>query len=88
MKTIVQSSFAERTGRALGRTWWKFTRLERKACGWLAAQGLPPGVAKVLPLIFRLAVLGALLYATFWLGCSVRIHCRCRLGSTTGPPSV
>lgn len=66
MKTIAQASFAERAGRALGRAWRGFLRLERNARAWLTARGLPPGIAKALLLILRFAVLGAALYAAFW----------------------
>ena len=67
MKTIAQASFAERAGRALGRAWRGFLRLERNARAWLTARGLPPGIAKALLLILRFAVLGAVLYAAFWV---------------------
>jgi hypothetical protein len=66
-KPAVPAAFAERIGRTLGRTWRGVLRLERNACAWLMAQGLPAGIAKALPLIFRLAVLGVVLYAAFWL---------------------
>jgi hypothetical protein len=60
-------SFAERAGRALGRAWRGFLRRERSACEWLVSQGLPPGIAKTLLLILRLAVLGVVLYVAFWV---------------------
>ena len=67
MKRTAPNSFAERAGRALGRAWRGFLRRERSACEWLVSQGLPPGIAKALLLIFRFAVLGVALYAAFWL---------------------
>jgi hypothetical protein len=67
MKHTASNSFAERAGRALGRAWRGFLRRERSACGWLVSQGLPPGIAKALLLILRFAVLGAVLYAAFWV---------------------
>ena len=67
MKYTAPNSFAERAGRALGRAWRGFLRRERSACEWLVSQGLPPGIAKALLLIFRFAVLGGLLYVGFWL---------------------
>jgi hypothetical protein len=61
------NSFAERAGRTLGRMWRGFLRRERSACGWLVSQGLPPGIARALLLMLRLAVLGVALYVAFWL---------------------
>jgi hypothetical protein len=59
-------TFAERLGRMLGRAGRGVLRLEEKAGEWLATQGIPPGIAKVLPLLLRFAVLGVALYAAFW----------------------
>ena len=67
MKPSTQTSFAERTGRTLGRVWRGFARLDREACGWLAVQGLPVALAKTVLWVIKLAVLGALLYIAFWL---------------------
>ncbi len=67
MKPSAQTTFAERVGRTLGRMWWGFVRLERKAHGWLVAQGWAPGVAKAALLVSKLVVLGVFFYATFWL---------------------
>ncbi|MBV59809.1 MAG: hypothetical protein CMH65_00740 [Nevskiales bacterium] len=67
MKPATQTTFAERAGRTLGRMWRGFVRLDRKACGWLVAQGLPVGLAKAFLWIVKLAVLGVLLYSAFWL---------------------
>jgi hypothetical protein len=51
----------------LARLWSGFVRLDRKACGWLVAQGLPAGLAKTILWVVKLAVLGVLLYFAFWL---------------------
>jgi fatty acid desaturase len=67
MKTTAQTTFVERVGRSLGRLWRGGVRLERKARGWLVAQGLAPGVAKTALLVAKLVALGLLLYAAFWL---------------------
>ena len=67
MNPATQTTFAERAGRTLGRMWRGFVRLDRKACGWLVAQGLPVGLAKAFLWIVKLAVLGVLLYSAFWL---------------------
>jgi hypothetical protein len=67
MKRTAPNSFAERAGRTLGRMWRGFLRRERSACEWLTAQGLPPGIARALLLIVRLAVLGVALYVAFWV---------------------
>jgi len=67
MKPSTQTTFSELTGRTLGRMWRGFARLDRKAGGWLAAQGMPLALAKALLWGVKLAVLGVLLYAAFWL---------------------
>ena len=67
MKTTAQTTFAERAGRSLGRLWRGGVWLERKARGWLVAQGLAPGVAKMALLVVKLVAFGLLLYAAFWL---------------------
>lgn len=67
MKTAAQTTLAERVGRTLGRLWRGLMHLDRKANGWLVAQGLAPGVAKASLLLVKLAALGLLLYAAFWL---------------------
>ena len=63
MKTTAQTTFAERAGRSLGSLWRWGVRLERKARGWLVAQGLAPGVAKMALLVVKLVAFGLLLYA-------------------------
>ena len=67
MKSAAQITFAERVGRALGRQWRSCVRLDREANGWLLAQGLAPRVAKAALLVAKLAAIGLLVYAAFWL---------------------
>jgi len=67
MKPSAQTYFAERIGRTLGRIWRSCARLDRNACVWRVAQGLPVTVAKAPLWIVKLAVFGVLLYAAFWL---------------------
>ncbi|WP_080745397.1 DUF3742 family protein [Cupriavidus necator] len=67
MKPIVQTTFAERVGRTLGRLWQRCVRLDRKATNWLVARGSAPGVAMALLMALKLAALGVLLYTTLWL---------------------
>ena len=67
MKPAAQTTFAERAGRTLGRMWRGFVRLDRKAHGWLVAQGWAPAVASAALLVIKLVVLGVLFYAAFWL---------------------
>jgi hypothetical protein len=67
MKTLAQPSFAERIGRALGRTWRSFMRLERKAKGWLVAQGMNATLATGVLWVVRIALLGFVLYGAFWV---------------------
>lgn len=66
MKTAAQTTFAERLGRTLGRA-WRTARLDRRAQGWLLAQGWAPGIAKAALLAVKLAAIGVLLYTAFWL---------------------
>lgn len=42
-------------------------RLDRRAQGWLLAQGWAPGIAKAALLAVKLAAIGVLLYTAFWL---------------------
>lgn len=67
MKTAAQTTFAERLGRTLGRTWRGCARLDRRAQDWLRAKGLAPGAAQAASLTVRLAALAMLLYSVFWL---------------------
>lgn len=67
MKTAAQTTFAERLGRTMGRTWRSCARLDRRAQGWLLARGWAPGIAKAALLAVKLAAIGVLLYTAFWL---------------------
>ena len=67
MKTASQTTFADRLGRTLGRAWRSCARLDRRAQGWLLAQGWAPGIAKAALLAVKLAAIGVLLYTAFWL---------------------
>lgn len=67
MKTAAQTTFAERLGRTLGQAWRGCARLDRRAQGWLLAQGWAPGIAKAALLAVKLAAIGVLLYTAFWL---------------------
>ena len=67
MKTAAQTTFAERLGRTLGLAWRGCARLDRRAQGWLLAQGWAPGIAKAALLAVKLAAIGVLLYTAFWL---------------------
>ena len=67
MKTGAHTTFAERTGRALGRMWKGVARLDRKVRQRFVASGLSAGAAAALLWIVKLVALGVLLYAAFWL---------------------
>lgn len=67
MKSTAQTTFAERTGRTLGRTYGRLVRVDRKALGWLVAHGLPAGLAAPILWVVKLGVFAVLLYAAFWL---------------------
>ena len=66
MNTTTRTSTAERLGRTFGRGWRVYARGERRVSNWLVAKGVPSVGATVLLWVVKLAVLGALLYATFW----------------------
>jgi hypothetical protein len=67
MNTNTHISTAERFGCWLGRGWRGYLRRERQVSIWLVEQGLPERAGLVLLWIAKLAVLGVLLYAAFWL---------------------
>lgn len=67
MKPSAQTTFAERTGRILGRMSRGMAHLDLKAQGWLVAQGWAPGVARAALLVIKFVVLGVFFYAAFWL---------------------
>lgn len=67
MNMTTRSSTAERFGRFLGRGWRAYARGEQRVSKWLASQGMPVAGAAALLWMVKLAALGLLLYATFWL---------------------
>ena len=67
MKRTAPDSFAERAGRALGRAWRGFLRLERQAHVWLVTQGMNAGLAEGMLWAIRLALLALVLYGAFWV---------------------
>ncbi|RTB44146.1 DUF3742 family protein [Pseudomonas aeruginosa] len=66
MTAPMQQRWTTRFGWKLGQVWRGYVRRERSAAGWLVAQGVPAGGAKVLSWLVRLAVLGVLFYVGFW----------------------
>jgi len=67
MNTTTRISTAERLGRSVGRGWRAYVRGERRVLDWLASKGVPVAGATALLWLVKLAVLGVLLYTTFWL---------------------
>jgi hypothetical protein len=67
MKHTARMTTAARLGRWLGGVWRGWLRAERRVHRWLMAQGLPAGGATVLTWVIKLAILGVLLYAAFWV---------------------
>ena len=67
MKTAAQTTFAERLGRTLGRTWRSCACLDRRAQDRPLARGWTPGAAKAAVLVVKFAALGVLAYVAFWL---------------------
>lgn len=67
MGTKTRVSNADRFGRWAGGMWRGGVRRERRLADSLVARGLPAGAATALLWLMKLAVLGVLLYAAFWL---------------------
>lgn len=67
MTTTTRISTAERIGRVFGRGWRAYARGERRASNWLASKGVPVAGVTFLLWAVKLAMLGILLYSTFWL---------------------
>ena len=67
MSTTTRISTAERLGRSFGRGWRAYARGEQRVSSWLASKGMPVAGAAALLWVVKLAVLGVLLYSTFWL---------------------
>ena len=59
--------WSHRLGRGAGRAWRGYLRHERSVVGWLVARGVPAGAATAVLWLFKLAVLGLLLYTASWL---------------------
>lgn len=73
MEPPPQINFAERSGRTLGRLWRGWARLDRRVAHWLVSKGCSLAVAKRMTLLIKLAILGVLLYAAFWLAVLISI---------------
>ncbi len=67
MNAKTHRSIPERVGHRLGRGWRAGARIERRVSAWLVGQGVPKGLAAVLLWAVKLACLGVLLYAAFWV---------------------
>ena len=65
MKTAAPTTFPARLGRTLGRAWRGCARMDRRAKGWLLAQGWAPNVVKTVLLVVKLTVIGILFYTAF-----------------------
>ncbi len=67
MNTTTRTRTAERLGRSFGRGWRAYARGERRTSSWLVSKGVPVAGATLLLWAVKLAALGALFYAAFWL---------------------
>ncbi|MBJ9965647.1 DUF3742 family protein [Burkholderia seminalis] len=67
MSAMTRTSTAQRLGRAFGRGWRAYVRGERRASNWLVSKGMPRVGATALVWVAKLAALGWLFYAAFWL---------------------
>ncbi|WP_445676571.1 DUF3742 family protein [Pseudomonas aeruginosa] len=77
--TAGKPSAAWELGRWCGDRYRAFLRQEARFVGWLAGRGMPVKLARVLPWIFRIVAVLALLYLAFWmalvlLGVAVLAH--------------
>lgn len=69
MSASFRQSFskAERFGHGLSRVWRWMVRADGRMNAWLVRQGFPQGAATSTLWLVRLAALGVLMYAAFWL---------------------
>ena len=67
MKPTARTTFADRTGRTLGRMLRGCVQRDQRAARWLMAHSWTPDIAKTVLAVVKLAVLGILLYMAFWL---------------------
>ncbi|MFJ4443326.1 DUF3742 family protein [Pseudomonas sp. NPDC089422] len=67
MKQRKRMSITERLGRWTGRAWRGYVGREAKAHQWLQSKGAPVLLTRIFLWLIKLAVLGALSYASFWL---------------------
>ncbi len=67
MNTTTRISGAERLGRSFGRGWLAYVRGEQRVLNWLVTREVPPTAAAASMWAVKLAALGILLYAAFWL---------------------
>lgn len=67
MNARTHRSIPERVGRSLGQGWRGGVRIERCVSIWLMGQGVPKALTAVLLWTVKLACLGMLLYAAFWV---------------------
>jgi len=58
---------AARFGRWLGHRWRGILSFEKNSLLWLQRVGVPINVAKIFGWILKAVILGALLYAAFWV---------------------
>lgn len=67
MNATLRMPTAGRVGRWVGRAWRGFTRRETRTIHWLAAQGIPGRVGRILVLGLKITIFVVLLYFVFWL---------------------
>jgi len=67
MKATPTITKTERVGRWLGHMWRGVAHREVRAIHWLAAQGVPARVGRLLFWVIKLALFGVLLYVAFWV---------------------
>lgn len=67
MTTTFRQSRAHYLGQHAGRAWRWLARVDRRAEAWVAAQGVLAGWAKAVLWGAKIVLLGAVVYAAFWL---------------------
>ena len=67
MKQQERKNIPERLGRWAGKVRRGYARREASTLGWLCSKGVPVALSRVFLWAIKLALVGTLLYAAFWI---------------------
>lgn len=70
---VQQTGWGYRLGRSARRALHGYSRTEKQMASWLASNGLPAAFALGVIWAIRLAIVGMLLYAAFWVALVVAV---------------